>query len=116
MITRVSDGCFLTRPLWRVRRKTGVTLALGGRSAPFAAEVRDLRAFGRFRAFRGHGRGLAGSGTVRALDLLVDLGAVHRNRARRFDPQLHGVAIDRDDDDTDVVTDHDRLVELAAED
>ena len=56
------------------------------------------------------------TGAVRPLDLVVDLGAVHRDGARRFDPQFHRVAVDRDDDDADVVTDHDRLVELAAED
>ena len=35
---------------------------------------------------------------------------------RRLDPQLDRVAIDRNDDDSYIVTDHDRLVELTAED
>jgi hypothetical protein len=40
---------------------------------------------------------------------------VDRNLARGLDPELHGVPIDGDDHDSDVVPDHDGLVEFSAE-
>jgi hypothetical protein len=86
-------------------------LRLFGGAAARLAEVGD------FCALRSWLRwGVAGGYAVGALDLVVDFGAVYWDRPRRFDPQLHGIAIDRDDDDSDVVTDHDRLIELSAED
>src|SRR5579875_3073830 len=60
-------------------------------------------------------RGGLGCQPIRPLDLLVDLRAMHRDVARRFDPHLHLVAFDRDDHDADVVPDHDRLIDLATE-
>src|ERR1700738_5585573 len=91
MITRVSDGRVLARPAFNGRRFGRRTLVFGRRSAALAAQIVDSRALP-LRLL-----GFARRGAVRPLDLVVDLGAMNRDRPRRLDPPLDGGAIDRDD-------------------
>jgi hypothetical protein len=62
------------------------------------------------------GRDVRHGGAVGALDFLVNLGPVDRDFTRGLDPELDRIPVDRHDDDMDVVTDNDGLIEFPAQD
>jgi hypothetical protein len=61
---------------------------------------------------------LAGGGGrgIGRLHLGVHLRSMHLDAARRFDTEAHGVPPDIEDDDADVVTDHDAFPGAASQD
>jgi hypothetical protein len=56
-----------------------------------------------------------GDRRITAVDFGEDFQAVHGHVPRRLDAQLYLIAIDADDDDTNVATDHNRFISLTAE-